>query len=98
MKKVEIYMRGWLGYFHVAEMRRIMKSWNEWTRRRFRMYIWKQWKKTKARIESLKKPGIPADKAYQWGNTLLGYWRIAGAVFKIFCKRANCDVQMISGA
>ncbi len=79
MKKVEIYMRGWLGYFHVAEMRRIMKSWDEWLRRRFRMYIWKQWKKPKKRIESLEKLGIPADKAYQWGNTRLGYWRIAGS-------------------
>ena len=79
MKKVEIYMRGWLGYFHVAEMRRIMKSWDEWLRRRFRMYIWKQWKKPKKRIEILEKLGIPADKAYQWGNTRLGYWRIAGS-------------------
>ncbi len=27
----------------------------------------------------VRKLGIPADKAYQWGNSRLGYWRIAGS-------------------
>ena len=27
---------------------------------------------------SLKKLGIPESRAYMWGNTRLGYWRIAG--------------------
>ena len=45
MAEVKVFIRGWLGYFHVAEMKRMMKSWDEWLRRRIRMYIWKQWKK-----------------------------------------------------
>ncbi len=79
MQKVKVYIRGWLGYFHVADMKRTMKSWDEWLRRRFRMYIWKQWKKPRTKVANLKKLGIPADKAYQWGNSRLGYWRIAGS-------------------
>ena len=51
----------------------------EWLRRRFRMYIWKQWKKPRTKVANLKKLGIPAEKAYQWGNSRLGYWRIAGS-------------------
>ena len=27
----------------------------------------------------LEKAGRPGDKAYQWGNSRLGYWRIAGS-------------------
>jgi len=27
----------------------------------------------------LRKLGIPDDKAYQWGNSRLGYWRLAGS-------------------
>ena len=42
-------------------------------RRRFRMYIWKQWKKPKTKVANLRKLGIPADRAYQWGNSRLGY-------------------------
>ena len=79
MQEVKVFIRGWLGYFHVADMKRTMKSWDEWLRRRFRMYIWKQWKKPRTKVANLKKLGIPADKAYQWGNSRLGYWRIAGS-------------------
>ena len=79
MAEVKVFIRGWLGYFHVADMKRTMKTWDEWLRRRFRMYIWKQWKKPRTKVANLRKLGIPADKAYQWGNSRLGYWRIAGS-------------------
>ena len=77
--RIQIRGIGGLGYFHVAEMKRTMKTWDEWLRRRFRMYIWKQWKKPRTKVANLKKLGIPAEKAYQWGNSRLGYWRIAGS-------------------
>ena len=44
------------------------------------MYIRKQWKKPGTKVTNLRKLGIPADKAYQWGNSRLGYWRIAGSL------------------
>ena len=68
-----------MGHFYVADMKRTMQSWNEWLRRRFRMYIWKQWKKPSTKVANLRKLGIPAEQAYQWGNTRLGYWRVAGS-------------------
>ena len=79
MQEVKVFIRGWIGYFRVAEMKRILTSWDEWFRRRFRMYIWKQWKKPRTKVANLRKLGIPADKAYQWGNSRLGYWRMAGS-------------------
>lgn len=79
MEKVKIFIVGWLGYYYVAGIKRILRSWDEWLRRRFRMYIWKQWKKPKTRVRNLKKLGISDWQAYQWGNTRLGYWRIAGS-------------------
>ena len=60
-------------------MKWTLMSWDKWLRRRFRMYIWKQWKKPKTNVANLRKLGVPADKAYQWGNSRLGYWRIAGS-------------------
>ncbi|MBB6636069.1 group II intron reverse transcriptase/maturase [Cohnella thailandensis] len=79
MEEVKVYIRGWLGHFYVADMKRILQDWNEWLRRRMRMYIWKQWKKPRTRVGNLRKLGIPDWQAYQWGNTRLGYWRIAGS-------------------
>jgi hypothetical protein len=79
MENVKEYIRGWVGYFQIADMKRILQSWDEWLRRRFRMYIWKQWKNPKTRVQSLQKLGIPDWQAYEWGNSRLGYWRIAGS-------------------
>ncbi len=79
MEKVKAYIRGWIGYFYVADMKRTLQSWSEWVRRRLRMYIWKQWKKPKTKVQNLKKLGIPEWQAHQWGNSRLGYWRVAGS-------------------
>ena len=78
MYKVKVYARGWLGYFGIASMKNTLKSWDEWLRRRFRMYIWKQWKVPKARIRNLMKLGIPRYYAHKWGY-VKGYWRVAGS-------------------
>ena len=78
MYNVKVFIRGWLGYFGIASMRNTMKSWDEWLRRRVRMYIWKQWKLPKTRVKNLLKLGIPEWAAYQYGNSRKGYWRMAG--------------------
>lgn len=78
MDHVKKFIRGWLGYFGIASMKTTMQRWDEWLRRRFRMYIWKQWKVPKARIKNLTKLGIPRWKARQWGY-VKGYWRVAGS-------------------
>lgn len=95
MAKVKEFIRGWLGYFYIADMKRILKSWNKWLRRRIRMYIWKQWKKPKTRVQNLKKLGIPAWQAYQWGNTRLGYWRVAGS--GILCRSITNEKLALAG-
>lgn len=79
MENVKVYLRGWLGYYYIAQMKQTLQSWSEWLRRRLRMYIWKQWKKPKTKVANLCKLGVSEEKAYQWGNTRLGYWRIAGS-------------------
>ena len=73
MQEVKVFIRGWIGYYRVADMKRTMMSWDEWLRRRFRMYIWKQWKTPKTKVANLRKLGIPADQVYRCGNSRLGY-------------------------
>ena len=59
--EVKVFIRGWIGYFRAAGMKRTMMSLDEWLRRRFLMYIWKKWKKPKMKVTNLRKLGTPAD-------------------------------------
>lgn len=61
MREIKVFIRGWIGYFRAAGMKRTMMSLDEWLRRRFRMYIWKKWKKPKMKVTNLRKLGTPAD-------------------------------------
>jgi hypothetical protein len=78
-ENIKVFMRGWLNYYSVAEMKSTMEAWNGWLRRRIRMYIWKQWKRPRTRIKNLMKLGMEDWKAYRNGNTRKGYWAIAGS-------------------
>ena len=77
MHKVKVFMTGWLAYFKIASMKGTMQDWNGWLRRRIRMYIWKQWKKPRTRVQNLIKLGMPDWLAYRYGNTRKGYWAVA---------------------
>ena len=79
MQNVKVYIRGWLGYFGIASMKTTMQRWDEWLRRRFRCYIWKQWKLPRTRVKNLAKLGMPQWQAYRNGNSRKGYWAIAGS-------------------
>jgi group II intron reverse transcriptase/maturase len=73
------YTMGWLGYYAIADMKSRIMELNEWIRRRIRQIHWKQWKRTKARHDNLRRLGIPIGKAWEWANSRLGYWRVAGS-------------------
>ena len=77
MQKVKVYIRGWLGYFGIASMKATMQRWDEWLRRRFRCYIWKQWKKPRKRAKSLIQLGIPEWQAWAVSNCRKAYWHMA---------------------
>lgn len=76
---IKVFMRGWLGYYGIADMKNEIQDWNEWLRRRIRMYIWKQWKLPKTRVKNLIKLGMPEWQAHRNGNTRKGYWAVAGS-------------------
>jgi RNA-directed DNA polymerase len=69
--------RGWINYFSKANAKKRLTRIDEWTRMRLRMCIWKQWKRTSARMKNLQKLGATKQQAYEWSNTRKGYCRIA---------------------
>jgi len=77
IKKMETVIRGWVNYFSLARNKKMMHRLDEQTRMRMRMGLWKQWKHPKTRVRNLLKLGSRRDLAYQWGNSSLGFCRIA---------------------
>jgi hypothetical protein len=77
LQELNRYTTGWLNYYRVADVKSKMEYLTQWIRRRLRMYIWKQWKKVSAKFRNLQKFGADKQKAWEWANTRLGYWRIA---------------------
>ena len=79
IQKLNQYLTGWCGYFALADTKTIFKLLDQWIRRRLRMCLWKNWKNPKARTRNLMKLGVPKGKAYEWGNSRKGYWRISNS-------------------
>jgi len=79
MLKLKQLVTGWVNYYGIADMKRLVRALDEWLRRRIRMCYWKQWKKIRTRHKNLVKRGIKSSKAWEFANTRKGYWRIAGS-------------------
>jgi group II intron reverse transcriptase/maturase len=73
------YIRGWVNYFKLADMKNLLIGIDEWYRRRLRMVIWKLWKRNRTRWRNLIKLGINRYKAWEWANTRKGYWHTANS-------------------
>ena len=73
------YIIGWVNYFKLADMQKLLLKVDEWYRRRLRMVMWKQWKQIKTRLANLVKLGVKKPKAWEWANTRKGYWHIANS-------------------
>ncbi len=77
--KLGRYIMGWVNYFKIADMKRLMQTTDEWMRRRIRMIFWKQWKRVRTRFKKLQQLGIDKQKAWEYANTRKGYWRTSNS-------------------
>jgi len=73
------YLRGWIGYFGKCETPSVLQSLEEWTRRRLRSAIWKQWKRGRTRFAELRKRGVGRDLAAKTAGSAHGPWRLANS-------------------
>ena len=71
--------RGWVIYFKMAKMKKLMEQLDQWIRRRLRACIWKTWKRIKTRAINLMKLGLSNSMAWEFANTRKGYWRISNS-------------------
>jgi RNA-directed DNA polymerase len=73
------YLRGWIGYFGQCQTPSVLQGLEEWTRRRLRSVIWKQWKWGSVRFAELRKRGVGPELAAQTAGSAHGPWRLANS-------------------
>ena len=75
--KLKQIIYGWVNYFRIADMKKLLRGIDENIRRKLRVIIWKQWKKIRKRYTCLRKLGITHRDAYVTANSRRGYYHMA---------------------
>ena len=86
-ERYQQYVRGWVQYFRLADMKSLLKTTDEWARRRIRAVYWKQWKKIKTKYRMLKALGMEHWRAKELACSRKGYWRMAKVLNQIFSNK-----------
>ena len=86
-EKYQQFVRGWVNYFKLADMKKILKETDEWARRRIRAVYWKQWKKIKTKYRMLKALGLEHWKAKELACSRKGYWRMAHVLNSVITNK-----------
>jgi len=77
IQRLNEHLRGWIGYFALAETPSVVEELDEWLRRRLRMCLWRQWRRSRTRYRELRRVGA-RERDARLAFTGHGPWRIAG--------------------
>ena len=72
------YVRGWWGYYRLAEDRRNIHRLEGWIRRHIRSCFWQRWKTWRGRLRKLRALGLRG-RRLQVAHSSKGAWRIAAS-------------------
>jgi len=77
IEALNTYLRGWVGYFRLADTPTVFERLEKWIRRRLRMCLLKQWKNPATKRRHLVALGIPEQWATNISCSRKGYWCLA---------------------
>jgi hypothetical protein len=78
LRELRRYVVGWMNYFGIHQLYRVIPELDQWLRRRVRLYYWKQWKNPYTRRRNLIRLGIHPKEVYKATRSHRGYWFMAG--------------------
>lgn len=94
--KLAQFVRGWVNYFSLADMKSLLRETDEWLRHKIRTIYWKQWKKVKTRYRMIEKYGMPKWKVHEMANCRKGVWRSALMLNSVLTKQEIANLGYIS--
>lgn len=72
-------IQGWINYFGQAEVKGFAEELDGWIRRRLRLIVWRQWKRSKTRYRKLLSAGLSEERAKVSSTNGRGSWWNSGA-------------------
>ena len=90
-RKLSQIIKGWINYFKLADMKRLLMDLDEWLRHRIRAIYWKQWKKVRTRYRKLRNLGMPEWVVSKMANCQKRIWRAA-----LMLNKALTDKEIVS--
>lgn len=78
VEELKPYLMGWRSYFGFCQTPRVLTNLEAWTRRRLRMYLWRQWQNGHNRFRELRRRGVPKFLAAVAAGSPTGFWRMSG--------------------
>lgn len=94
IRKLSLYLEGWIGYFGLAELPSTIKELDQWIRRRLRMLYLKQWRKPSTRFSEFSKLGMSKKDCRFLISTTKGYWRLSSTRAMTFTLKPKYFEQM----
>ncbi len=97
--KLQQYIRGWVNYFKLADMKMLLQDTDEWLRHRIRAVYWKQWKRVRTRIRKLRGLNLPEWVVLELANCRKGTWRSALVLNRALTNKeiANLGYMSLTG-
>lgn len=77
LKTLNAYLRGWLHYYQLAEIRSLWRRLDSWIRRKLRCYRLKQQRKYTTVVKFLTNLGVSRIEAMRIGSSGKGHWRLS---------------------
>lgn len=96
IQKLQQFIRGWVNYFKLADMKKLMTETDEWLRHRIRAIYWKQWKKVRTRIRKLRSLNLPKSVVVELANCRKGTWRSALALNQALTNKVIASLGYMS--
>jgi RNA-directed DNA polymerase len=72
-------LRGWMAYFRLTEVKKVLEELDGWLRHKLRTLLWRQWKRVFTRARNLMKAGIDKVRAWKSATNGRGPWWNSGA-------------------
>lgn len=79
ISKLAPKLRGWINYFHHAQVKGIFNDLDGWLRRHLRKILWRQWKQGSTRARMLRRLGIAEVRSQLSSTNGQGPWWNSGA-------------------
>jgi len=94
--KLTQFIRGWVNYFALADIKSLLMKTDKWLRRKIRAIYWKQWKKVRTRYCMIEKYGIPKWEVHYMANCRKGPWRAALMLNSVLTKKEIANLGFMS--